>query len=148
LKAPNRTSWILLMLLILLTNGMGAFGLKIIAAWGLPPGIKFPYLTIWYAIGLPLIGIPMLMRGAWGSFKEMRWGALYAVLSLGGQLAMSYALDYGVPGSVVYPVAVGGSILVVALAGRLLFGEKMHPLSWAGVAIGIVAVILLGVSAS
>ena len=38
--------------------------------------------------------------------------------------------------------------LVVALAGKLLFGEKMHPLSWAGVAIGILAVILLGASAS
>jgi multidrug transporter EmrE-like cation transporter len=122
--------------------------LKIIAAWGLPAGIKYPYLTIWYAAGLPLIGIPMLLRGVRGGFKELRWGALYAVLSLGGQLAMSYALDYGVPGSVVYPVAVGGSILVVALAGTLLFGEKMHPLSWTGVAIGIVAVILLGVSAS
>ena len=63
-------------------------------------------------------------------------------------MAMSYALDFGIPGSVVYPVAVGGSILVVALAGKLLFGEKMHPLSWAGVAIGILAVILLGASAS
>jgi multidrug transporter EmrE-like cation transporter len=135
-------------LVILLTNGMGAFGLKIIASWGLPPGIKFPYLTLWYAAGLPLIGIPMFLRGAHGGLKELCWGALYAVLSLGGQLAMSYALDYGVPGSVVYPVAVGGSILVVALAGRLLFGEKMHRLSWAGVVIGIVAVILLGVSAS
>jgi multidrug transporter EmrE-like cation transporter len=136
------------MLVVLLTNGMGAFGLKVIASWGLPPAIKFPYLAVWYAAGLPLIGIPMLLRKARGGFKELRWGMLYAALSLGGQLAMSYALDYGVPGSVVYPVAVGGSILVVALAGRLLFGEKMHPLSSAGVAIGIVAVILLGASAS
>ena len=138
----------MLMLVILLTNGMGAFGLKILSSWGLSPGIKFPYLTVWYAAGLPLIGIPMLFRGVHGGFKEVRWGALFALLSLGGQLAMSYALDFGIPGSVVYPVAVGGSILVVALAGRLLFGEKMHPLSWAGVAIGILAVILLGASAS
>lgn len=148
MKAPNRSFWILLMLVILLTNGMGAFGLKIIASWGLSPSAKFPYLTVWYAAGLPLIGIPMLLRRTHGGLKELCWGALYAVLSLAGQLAMSYALDYGVPGSVVYPVAVGGSILVVALAGRLLFGEKMHLLSWTGVAIGIVAVILLGASAS
>ena len=136
------------MLVILLTNGMGAFGLKILSSWGLPASVKFPYLTVWYAAGLPLIGIPMLFRGVRGGFKEVRWGALFALLSLGGQLAMSYALDFGIPGSVVYPVAVGGSILVVALAGKLLFGEKMHPLSWAGVAIGILAVILLGASAS
>jgi multidrug transporter EmrE-like cation transporter len=136
------------MLIVLVTNGMGAFGLKVIASWGLPPGVKFPYLTVWYTAGLPLIGIPMLSRGALGGLKEIRWGALYAALSLGGQLAMSYALDRGVPGSVVYPVAVGGSILVVAVAGRLLFGERLHPLSWAGVAIGVLAVTLLGIGAS
>ena len=146
MKTSGRSIWILLMLVVLLTNGMGAFGLKVLSAWGLPANIKFPYLTVWYAAGLPLIGIPMLLRGVHGGFKELRWGALYAVLSLGGQLAMSYALDFGIPGSVVYPVAVGGSILVVALAGRLLFGEKMHPLSWTGVAIGVVAVVLLGAS--
>jgi len=61
-------------------------------------------------------------------------------------LAMANALDLGVPGSVVFPVAVGGSILVVALAGRLFFRERMHLLSWAGVAIGILAVALLSAS--
>lgn len=146
MKSPSRTTWIALMLFILLTNGMGAFGLKILASWGLPPNMKFPYLTVWYAAGLPLLGIPMLLRGTHGGLKEVRWGALYAVLSLGGQLAMSYALDFGIPGSVVYPVAVGGSILVVALAGRLFFGEKMHPLSWTGVVVGILAVALLSAS--
>ena len=146
MKSTGRTNWPLLMLVILLTNGMGAFGLKILSSWGLPPSMKFPYLTVWYAAGLPLIGIPMLLRGVRGGFKEARWGSLFAVLSLGGQLAMSYALDYGIPGSVVYPVAIGGSILVVALAGRLFFGEKMHPLSWTGIAIGVVAVVLLGAS--
>ena len=147
MNSPNKSSWIFLMLVVLMTNGMGAFGLKVISSWGLPPGIKFPYLTVWYAAGLPLVGIPMLLRGAHSGLKEVGFGAIYAALSLGGQLAMSYALDYGVPGSVVYPVAVGGSILVVAVAGRLLFGGRMHPLSWTGIAIGIVAVILLSVSA-
>jgi multidrug transporter EmrE-like cation transporter len=46
----------------------------------------------------------------------------------------------------VFPVTVGGSILVVAIAGRFFFAEKMHPLSWTGVGIGFVAVILLSVS--
>ena len=146
MKAPGRTTWLWLMFVILLTNGMGAFGLKILSSWGLPAGMKFPYLTVWYAAGLPLIGIPMLFRGVRGGIKEIAWGALFAVLSLGGRFAMANALNLGVPGSVVFPVAVGGSILVVALAGRLLFGEKMHPLSWAGVAIGILAVALLSAS--
>jgi multidrug transporter EmrE-like cation transporter len=145
-KTPGRTTWLWLMLVILLTNGMGAFGLKILASWNLPAAVKFPYLTVWYAAGIPLISIPMFLGGKRGGLKEVCWGALFAVLSLGGQLAMAHALELGVPGSVVFPVAVGGSILVVALAGRLFFRERMHLLSWAGVAIGILAVALLSAS--
>lgn len=138
--------WLLLMLIILLTNGMSAFGLKVLSAWGLASSIKFPYLTIWYAAGLLSIGIPMLLKRVKSGRKEALWGALIAALSIGGQLAMASALESGVPGNIVFPIAIGGSILVVAFVGRLLFAERMHPLSWAGVVIGLLAVVLLGIS--
>ena len=48
-KENEFAMWFLLMLVILLTNGMSAFGLKMIAGWGLPDTIKYPYLTVWYA---------------------------------------------------------------------------------------------------
>lgn len=134
------------MLIILLTNGMSSFGLKVLPAWGLASSIKYPYLTVWYAAGLSSIGIPMLLKGVRGGRKEIWWGAIIAALSIGGQLAMANALQLGVPGNIVFPIAIGGSILVVALAGRLIFAEKMHPLSWAGVAVGFLAVVLLSVS--
>ena len=138
--------WLLLMLVILLTNGMSAFGLKVLFAWGITSSIKFPYLTIWYASGLVCIGVPMLLKRVKSGPKEAIWGALIAVLSIGGQLAMSNALESGLPGNIVFPIAIGGSILIVALAGRLVFAEKMHLLSWIGVAVGFLAVVLLGVS--
>jgi multidrug transporter EmrE-like cation transporter len=138
--------WLLLMLVILLTNGMSSFGLKVLPAWGLSPSIKYPYLTVWYAAGLVCIGVPMLFRGLKGGQKEIWWGAILAALSIGGQLAIANALQSGLPGNVVFPVTVGGSILIVALAGRLVFAEKMHPLSWTGVALGCMAVVLLSVS--
>ena len=59
---------------------------------------------------------------------------------------MAVALGSGVPGHVVFPIAIGGSIFVVALAGRLVFGERMNLPTALGVALGFVAVILLGVS--
>jgi multidrug transporter EmrE-like cation transporter len=134
------------MLVILLTNGMSSFGLKVLAAWGLPSDLKFPYLTVWYASGFALIAIPMLLKGTRGGFKEARWGALIAALSIGGQVAMANALNSGLSGSIVFPVTIGGSILIVAIGGSLLFAEKLHPLSWTGIAIGFLAVILLSVS--
>ncbi|MBS1851119.1 MAG: hypothetical protein JST79_09430 [Acidobacteria bacterium] len=146
MKISNKVLWLLLMLVILLTNGMSSFGLRVLSGWGLPADIKFPYLTIWYTAGFACIGIPMLLRGVRGDAKSAGWSALMAALSIAGQVAMANALNSGLPGNVVFPVTIGGSILVVAVAGRLFFSEKMHPLSWTGIAIGFVAVILLGVS--
>jgi multidrug transporter EmrE-like cation transporter len=134
------------MFVILLTNGMSAFGLRVLTGWGLPPNIKFPYLTVWFVAGFACIGIPMLLKRLKGFGNAAGWGALTAILSIGGQVAMANALDSGLPGSIVFPVTVGGSILVVAIAGRFVFAEKMHPLSWTGVVIGFIAVILLSVS--
>ena len=138
--------WFLLMLVILLTNGMSAFGLKVIAGWALPETVKFPYLTIWYAAGLAGIAVPMLIKGLRIGRKEILWGGAAAALSMGGQVAMAIALDSGVPGHVVFPVAIGGSVFVVALAGRLIFGERINRISALGVTLGFLAVILLGLS--
>jgi len=134
------------MLIILLTNGMSSFGLKVLPTWGFSSSITYAYLTVWYAAGLVCIGAPMLFKGLKGGLKEMWLGAVLAALSIGGQLAMANALQAGLPGNVVFPVTVGGSILIVAVAGRLFFGEKMHPLSWVGVVAGCLAVVLLSVS--
>ena len=137
--------WFVLMLVVLLTNGMSAFGLKVIAGWGLPASAKFPYLTIWFAAGLACIAAPLLISGVRVALKDWGWGALMAALSIGGQVSMAMALDRNVPGHIVFPVAVGGSVLVVALAGRLFFGERMNRVSAAGVALGFLAVVLLSV---
>lgn len=138
--------WFLLMLVILLTNGMSAFGLKVIAAWGLPELTRFPYLAAWYAAGLISIGVPMALLKIRPGLKEVAWGSVLAVLSMGGQLAMAMSLERGVPGHVVFPVSIGGSIFVVALAGRLFFGERMNRTSMVGVLCGLSAVILLGMT--
>jgi multidrug transporter EmrE-like cation transporter len=139
-------TWLLLMVVVLLANGMSSFGLKMIAGWSLPGTIKYPYLTAWYAAGLVTLVIPMLFRGMRFGKTEVTWGCALAVLSIAGQLAMAVALDSGVPGHVVFPVAISGSIFVVALAGRLAFGERMNRTSAVGVALGVLAVVLLGAS--
>lgn len=138
--------WIILMLIILLTNGMSSFGLKVIAAWHLPAAAKYPYLTVWYAAGFACIAIPMLIKRLKPSRKDIAWGAAVAALSIGGQVAMAIALASGVPGNIVFTVAIGGSILVVALAGRFIFKERMSGYSTAGVIVGFIAVVLLSMS--
>lgn len=142
----KQAKWSLLMLIILLTNGMSSYGLKVIAAWGLPETAKFPYLTVWYAAGLLIIGVPILFQGVRFTMREVGWGSLLAALSMGGQLAMAVALKLNVPGHIVFPIAIGGSVFIVILGGRLLFGERMNKLTAEGVSVGLTAIILLSFS--
>jgi len=138
--------WFLLMLIVFFTNGMSSFGLKVIADWGLPETSKFPYLSIWYGAGLLSIGIPMALKGIWPRRHELLWGAALACLSIGGQVAMSMALDLRVPGHIVFPVAIGGSVFLVTLVGTLAFGEKMNLMTAVGVLCGFLAVVVLSLS--
>jgi drug/metabolite transporter (DMT)-like permease len=134
------------MLLILGTNGMSAFGLKVIAGWGLSKTVTFPYLTVWYGAGLVCLLTSILFKRATAKWQDLAWGAVLAALSIGGQVAMGMALDSNVPGNIVFPVTIGGSILVVALAGKWIFGERMDRLSAVGVLVGFLGVVLLSLS--
>ena len=144
--SAKQTKWYLLMLVILLTNGMSSYGLKVIAAWGLPETTKFPYLTVWYAAGLATIGVPILFQRVRITVREVGWASIMAALSLGGQIAMAVALKLNVPGHVVFPIAIGGSVFIVILGGRFLFGERLNGLTAGGVSFGLVAIILLSLS--
>jgi drug/metabolite transporter (DMT)-like permease len=143
LPAEKQAKWFLLMFIILSTNGMSSYGLKVIAAWGLPETARFPYLTVWYAAGLLCIGVPALLKGTRFTLREAGWSSMLAALSLGGQLAMAVALKLNVPGHVVFPIAIGGSVFVVILGSRLLFGERLNRLTTSGISFGLAAVILL-----
>jgi len=145
-SGQKQTMWYLLMGIILLTNGMSSYGLKVIAGWGLPETDKFPYLTVWYAAGLATIGVPILFRHVRIAAREMGWSAVMAALSLGGQIAMAVALKRNVPGHVVFPIAIGGSVFIVILGGRFLFGERLNRLTTGGVSCGLAAIILLSLS--
>lgn len=146
LPREKQALWFLLMLVILLGNGMGAYGLKVIAAWGLPEAAKFPYLTVWYGAGLVGIGVPVLLKRVRFHLREAGWSSILAALSIGGQLAMAVALARDVPGHIVFPIALGGSTFMVILGGRFLFGERVNKLTAAGIGFGLIAVILLSLA--
>ena len=71
-------------------------------------------------------------------------GLVMAVASVGGQFFMGLALSYGVPGSVVYMLGMGASLCVVVLGGVLFFHERVGTYAKLGIAIGLLAAVLLG----
>jgi len=124
------------------TNGLGVFGLRILAAAGLANTGTIQYLTIWYLAGAALAFLAWLGSGKLLPREWMIGGAM-AVCSLCGQLGMARALAGGLPGYVVFPVATGGGLLFVVAAGVSLFRERIGAAGYLGIAVGTIALILL-----
>ncbi len=56
---------------------------------------------------------------------------------------MALALAGGISGFVVFPVATGGGMLLVAAIGRLVYREQVGSYGIAGIVVGIWALVLL-----
>jgi multidrug transporter EmrE-like cation transporter len=65
--------------------------------------------------------------------------------SLGGQYFSGRALVNGIPGHILFPVATGGTLFAVALAGIFVFKEDVGPYGHAGLILGILALVVLSV---
>jgi multidrug transporter EmrE-like cation transporter len=135
------------MAMAFLTNGLGAFGLRILAGAGLGQIEAIQYLALWYTAGLFLAAIVFFRLYGKPEQKDVGVGSLMALCSLVGQTGMAFALSAGLPGYVVFPVATGGGLIFVVLVGVFLFREPMGPLGYLGIATGVCALVLLALPA-
>jgi drug/metabolite transporter (DMT)-like permease len=139
----RQATWLRLMLIAFVTNGLGPFGLKMIAERGLAESYHYQYLLWWYAGGLA-ISLAVLLISRRGLYpKEVLFGFAIGVGSFGGQLFSSLALEQGVPGHIVFPATTGGNLFLVAAAGVMLFRERLGPYGIAGIAAGVASLVLL-----
>jgi multidrug transporter EmrE-like cation transporter len=147
--APARTNvkiWITAMLAAFFLNGVCPFGLRVLAGWGLAERYTPVYLVYWYFAGFAfgLLGLVKVRHPL--SRANFMIGLIMAVASVGGQFSMGLALSHDVPGSVVYMLAMGASMCVVVLGGVLIFHERVGVQAKCGIAIGLLAAVLLGIS--
>lgn len=139
----RQATWLRLMLIAFVANGLGPFGLKMIAEKGLSERYHYQYLLWWYVGGLAL-GLSVFLVSRTRLFlREIAFGFAIGLGSFGGQLFSSLALEQGVPGHIVFPATTGGNLFLVAAAGLLLFREKLGPYGIAGVLTGITSLVLL-----
>lgn len=135
--------WIRMMLICFLTNGLGAFGLRVMSGMGLSETFKFPYLMLWYWAGFVLSAIVFLAASRHLNRSEIIIGGGLACSSVIGQLGMAFSLDYGIPGFVVFQVAPGGGLFFVVLVGILFFKERVSTYGVAGIILGMIALAIL-----
>ena len=131
------------MAIALVTNGLGAFGLRILAGAGLGNIKQTQYLILWYTAGVILAAAAFFRLYRMPERRELLIGSGMAACSLAGQLGMALSLAAGIPGFIVFPVATGGGLILVVTVGVLLFREPMGPLGYLGIATGTCALILL-----
>jgi drug/metabolite transporter (DMT)-like permease len=134
------------MLVAFLCNGMGPFGLKVLAENNLSDAYHYQFIAAYYFCGFLLI-IPVVAAARIRpTAKEFLIAAAMGASSFGGTLFTAFALERGAPGEVVFPITTGGSLIVVAIAGLLLFKEKVAWQGAAGILIGILALVLLSMA--
>lgn len=131
------------MLAAFLTNGLGAFGLRVLAGAGLGHVGEQQYLSLWYLAGALVASVPFLRLRSGMALREWVLGGAMAGCSLFGQLGMALALSNGLPGLVVFPVATGGGLLFVLAIGVAVFRERVHWVGYLGIAVGTAALVLL-----
>lgn len=142
MTTPQSGRWLRLMLVAFVTNGIGPFGLKVLTEKHLDQ-YESQYLIFWYLGGLFLAALAFGFRQLHLSRWEILFGIAMGFGSLGGQFFTGKALASGIPGHIAFPITTGGSLFLVALAGILVFKERVGPYGLAGLAIGIISLIVL-----
>jgi len=135
--------WFRLMIIAFLFNGVCPFGLRILAGMGLAAHYTPLYLVFWYLSGtLCMLGL-FSRAPVRPTRSDMMVGAGLGVFSTCGQTSMGLALSKGIPGNVVFPVALAGGLFLVILAAVTVFKERLGPAGIAGVSLGIISIALL-----
>jgi len=126
-----------------LLNGLLMIGNKSVGELGLTRHLPVVILTL-YCVALALALIHWLM-GREPLRRSCIWTGVMA--GAGSMIGMSSAITAmaSIPGYIVFPLIGGGTIVLVTLAGRLAFGERLGPYGIAGTALGICAIVLLSI---
>ena len=77
------------------------------------------------------------------SWKNVAAGILLGVPNYGSMLFMLLALDSGLEGSFVFPVANVGIIVATTIGAVTLFRERLSGLNWLGIAMAVTAIGLI-----
>jgi spermidine export protein MdtI len=104
----------------------------------LPQGFAFAWLGV--AVVLELLGTCLLKLS--DGMKRRLHGLAGILLVCGAFAALAQAIR-GMDLSVAYAVWGGGGLVVTAIVGALLFGQRIHPKGWAGIGLVLAGVVAL-----
>lgn len=130
-----------LMFIVFITNGIALIAIKVIGE-NHSLNATNVFLMSLYGTASVITLINMLTNRKTMEWRSIAIGSLAGVCSLMGMFCLVKASSM-IPGYIVFPLANGGSLLLVALVGFIIFKEKIGPYGMAGIISGILAIILL-----
>jgi multidrug transporter EmrE-like cation transporter len=141
-----------MMAIAFLANGLCAFGARVLQDMGLAGTHSFLYLAFWYLAGLAVSMLIFHSAAASPSDvtpigqltrSELLIGGLMGICSSVGWIFLTRAIASGMPGYLVFPIAIGGNLSIVAVVGVLLFKERLSSYGYLGMVSGIAGIALL-----
>lgn len=122
-------------------NSLYSIGTKIMSTR--PEQVTMFMFCMYFAGTLGALAVMQQQKSKFQS-KGALIGVLGGVCVIGTTVTMIKANSI-LPGVVAFPTYSGLSLLLVALAGRIVFKEHIGAYGYLGIACGIVAIILLGI---
>jgi len=114
------------------------------ARYAMPWAEPFAFLAGRFALAfLILAGLIVALRGKWPTGKQAMHAIIAGVLTHGLYLGgVFWSIHNGLPAGISALIA-GLQPLVTALLAGWLLGEKVSPRQWAGLAVGLVGVVIV-----
>ena len=101
-----------------------------------------PFQTIIFVAAFAVTSVLYYLRRPRLDPDTLKWGALLGTANFGNYLFLVLALTV-LPGLVVYTVIAAGEVGLLAMAGVVLWKEKVGPSSWLGIALAVIAIVLI-----
>lgn len=131
------------LILVLLAGGMADAMAKIFEELG-DPALEPQFLVYTFAVALILCTLLMVQKKQKPGKWEILFGLLIGVPNFFSAKFLLGALE-SIAAVIVYPVNSVATILVVTLAGVLLFKERLEKRQWIGMGLILIALVLLNV---
>jgi multidrug transporter EmrE-like cation transporter len=108
----------------------------------LPLNETMPFQTVIFVAAFMVTTMLYYLRRARLEPEILKWGALLGTANFGNYLFLVLALSI-LPGLVVYPVIAAGEVGFLAVAGVVFWKEKVGVRSWLGIALAVLALVLI-----
>ena len=132
------------LVLLLLTCGTGDFMSKVYETLG-PKAMSDQFLFYTFVFAFALCLIPVIRKREKPGIKELLWGAALGLPNYFSARFILGALGEGIPAVIVYPTFSVATMVVLLIAGVVLFKEKLSRREWIGIGMILTALVFLNI---